>query len=125
MEQEIYGGTIRIRNGTLESVASNGSLAWTWRPAAARVVGILAVPGGSDVIVLTEPNASLPRGAPTLFRVHGGGGLAWTAQVVPGGDGTYVAAEAHRSNIAANTWDGRRVVIDIDTGSITAVSFAK
>jgi hypothetical protein len=125
MEQEIYGGAIRVRSGTLESVAANGRVVWTWCPPSARVIGVLATAGGVDAIVLTEPIASLPRGVPTLFRLRGGGALAWTAEVLPKGDGTYVAAEAHGSQIAANTWDGRRVVIDVDTGCIITVSFAK
>lgn len=125
MEREIYDGAIRVRGGTLESVAANGSIVWAWRPPSARVVGILPVAEGVDVIVLTEPIASLPRGMPTLFRFSGGGALVWTADVLSDGDGTYVAARAHNNHIAANTWDGRRVVIDVDTGHITAMSFVK
>jgi hypothetical protein len=125
MAQEIYGGTVRVRSGTVESVEADGSVVWTWSPPSARVISVLAVPGGVDTVVLTEPTATLPKGVPTLFRLRGGGALAWTAEIPTGGDGTYVAAEIQGGRIAANTWDGRRVVIDVDTGRIEAVSFAK
>jgi len=45
--------------------------------------------------------------------------------VPPDGDGTYVAAAASGEEIAANTWDGRRVMIDAETGRIRSVSLVK
>lgn len=125
MDSEIYGGSIRVRSGALEAVSANGTVIWTWCPPSARVIGVLALPDGCDAIVLIEPKSSVSRALPTVFRVRRDGTLAWTAEVLPGGDGTYVAVEAHGEHIAANTWDGRRAVIDVATGSIVAESFVK
>lgn len=63
MAQEIYGGTVRVRSGTVESVAADGSVVWTWRPPAARVISVLAVPGGVDTVVRNRCTDPISRGA--------------------------------------------------------------
>lgn len=125
MDQELYGGAMRVRNGALEAVGTDGSVLWRWCPPAARVIGLLAVPGRGDAIALAEPIASLPRGVSTLFRCRSDGAIVWAVEVPPGGDGTYVTATVSGDEVRANTWDGRRVVIDIDTGRIKGVAFVK
>ncbi len=125
MDQELYGGAIRVRVGAVEAMRPDGSIAWRWQPAAMRVLGLLPVPEGGEAIVLAEPVASLPKGVPNLFRCRPDGGLAWTAEVLTSGDGTYVAARWSGDELLANTWDGRSVAINPATGRVESVSFVK
>jgi hypothetical protein len=125
MDQEIYGGAIRVCGGALEAVTADGAVLWRWCPPRLRIVGVLAVGEGGDAITLAEPIESLPRSEPTLFRCGSDGRLVWTAEVPPGGDGTYVAATMSAGEVAASTWDGRKVTIDADTGRIKRETFAK
>lgn len=105
-------------------MALDGTELWRWCPPDARVIGILELPGDTDVIVLTELKSALPKGQASLFRCRLDGRILWTGEVPPGGDGTYTFAEITKDGLEANTWDGRRVIVDIDTGRIRRVNVA-
>jgi hypothetical protein len=126
MDQVVYGGAIRVHDNALEAVKADGTVAWRWKPSDSRIIGLIPLPAqDEEVIVFVEPLASLPRGVSTLFRYGADGLRRWAAEVPMGGDGTYVAASIVHDHIEANTWDGRSALIDLRTGKIRQIVFAK
>jgi len=94
-------------------------------PAGSRIVQVLAVPSSTEQIVRCEGVPLRARNIATLFRCRADGSLVWTAEMPAGGDATYVAVEFVRGELEANTWDGRRVSLDLNSGRIRATKFVK
>ena len=103
----------------------DGRVRWQWSTPELCVSGVATIPGSKDALVLAERVSSLPRGARTLFRCRPDGTRSWTAEVLADYDGTYVEARIEGDEVMANTWDGRLVSIDIETGKIKNVEFVK
>jgi hypothetical protein len=95
-----------------------------------QVLQELSVPGGTDRIVLVNPDlAPLDRPFQNLLRVDNQRRPVWQASLPPGNASdwhdSYVEIRWEDSYLAANTWSGWFVLIDPDTGDIRKAEFAK
>jgi len=89
----------------------------------AAVSKVLPVPE-DDCLVLLDPAATKRPTFENLFRVRKDGSVEWKAEL-PQSHDAYVSVRDCDGRIEANTWNGERVEIDLNSGRTKNRQFVK
>lgn len=85
---------------------------------------VIGLPGGDQLVLYAFSANAADRG--TIVRLHPNRRRRWTVKP-PGTDGpdAFVSLDHDATGVIADTWQGLRVRIDVDTGAILESGFVK
>jgi len=112
--------------GQVQGLDDNGVVLWSLKPFGFAASALLPVDGSDDGIVLCNPDEMQQGNFRNLIRISVGGGVVWRAEL-PAGQANDAYVDVHWEDrlLVAHTWSANRVVIDVDTGRISATTFTK
>lgn len=114
-------------NGQVLIISEDGQVAYKGSPSGYVVRDAVEVPDKESAILLFASDAWNPANGLNVARVDNSGLITWWARDVMGQLSADVIVQISLANevLTANTWSGKRVVIDLSTGVATYVGFTK
>lgn len=85
---------------------------------------VLSLPKSSGCLVLLDPSASKKPTFENLFKVSSDGVIKWKA-VLPQFHDAFISVVDCDNHVEAQTWNGQRVEIDLESGRTKNVRFVK
>jgi hypothetical protein len=88
------------------------------------VLQVLTLPGGDGYLVLLDFSATKKPTFENLFKVGTDGAIVWKAEL-PRSPDAFVSMRHCGKHVEAQTWNGYRVEIDLESGRATNTWFVK
>jgi hypothetical protein len=88
------------------------------------VLQVLTLPGGDGCLVLLDFSATKKPTFENLFKVGTDGAIVWKAEL-PQSHDAFVSMSDCGDHVEANTWNGYRVEIDLESGRAKRTWFVK
>jgi len=88
------------------------------------VLQVLALPGGNGCLVLLDPSATKDPTFENLLKVGADGAVVWRAEL-PKSHDAFVSVSNCSDHVEAQTWNGYRVEIDLESGRAKKTWFVK
>ena len=102
----------------------SGSLLWSGNFDGGLVYKILPLRAREGCLVLLDPGSSPKPTFENLLRVNASGEITWRASL-PRSHDAFTDVLFAGTQIEAHTWNGIRVVVDVDTGQTREIGFSK
>ena len=112
--------------GNLLIANEHGQISWTGRPGGYPVQWASPTPDTEEVLVLYayQPPVQKQHGFQNLVRLDSNLNVIWRADL-PVSDDVYVRAGFSKAGIEADSFEGYRVIVDINTGKIVDQKWTK
>lgn len=115
-----------LNEGRVSIVGTAGRPIWEGLPLGIHALSVRPQIAGDGALVLLDYMEMGPGPIRNLIRLQSDGQVAWQAELPDRSPDCYVSVDQDsRGSIYANTWEGWRVNIDIESGKIRRADFVK